>query len=172
MVVYSNELCHWAKGSTTKDHKYIKREWKNGRWVYTYPYKKSLSDRLGINQARALKSHEAEAKRYGGVSGMYERQSELYDKVLSEARTAKTIKDDLASLDKSDNLLKDVKRLSLNRKYNESIKKSKDSEKKLAETNDWIVKHYKLQRQYDVTFLGKVSDTINRGKSWIKQRVG
>lgn len=36
MVVYSDELCHWAKGSTTKNHKYIKREWKNGRWRYYY----------------------------------------------------------------------------------------------------------------------------------------
>lgn len=37
MVVYSDELCHWAKGSVGKNHKYIKREWKNGRWRYYYP---------------------------------------------------------------------------------------------------------------------------------------
>lgn len=44
MVVYSDELCHWAKGSVGKNHKYIKREWKNGRWHYYYStnYDKSL----------------------------------------------------------------------------------------------------------------------------------
>ncbi len=33
------ELTHWGikKGETREDHKYIKREWKNGRWQYTYP---------------------------------------------------------------------------------------------------------------------------------------
>lgn len=172
MIVYSDELCHWAKGSTRKDHKYLKREWKNGHWVYTYPYKKSLSDYLGINQSRALREHESQVKRYGGISGMYKRQSELYDTMLSEARTANSIKSDLASLDKSNDVLKSVKKLSLNRKYNEAVNKSKNAEQKLKETNDWIVKHYELQRKYDATFLGKVSDQINRGKSWIKQRVG
>lgn len=44
MVVYSDELCHWAKGSVGKNHKYLKREWKNGRWRYYYStnYDKSL----------------------------------------------------------------------------------------------------------------------------------
>lgn len=44
MVVYSDELCHWAKGSVGKNHKYLKREWKNGRWHYYYStnYDKSL----------------------------------------------------------------------------------------------------------------------------------
>lgn len=45
MVVYSDELCHWAKGSARKNHKYLKREWKNGRWRYWYStdYDKSIS---------------------------------------------------------------------------------------------------------------------------------
>lgn len=44
MVVYSDELCHWVKGSVGKNHKYLKREWKNGRWHYYYStnYDKSL----------------------------------------------------------------------------------------------------------------------------------
>ena len=32
-----NELCHaMRKGAQKADHKYIYREWKNGRWVYYY----------------------------------------------------------------------------------------------------------------------------------------
>lgn len=37
---YNSEyLQHWGslKGRQRKNHKYIKREWKNGRWVYYYP---------------------------------------------------------------------------------------------------------------------------------------
>lgn len=36
--VSEDELYHWGtkKGEQKKDHKYISREWKNGRWVYTY----------------------------------------------------------------------------------------------------------------------------------------
>lgn len=36
MVVYSDELCHWAKGSVGKNHKYIKREWKYNRMGSIY----------------------------------------------------------------------------------------------------------------------------------------
>ena len=43
MVVYSDELCHWAKGSVGKNHKYLKREWKNGRWKYYYSTKPDTS---------------------------------------------------------------------------------------------------------------------------------
>lgn len=39
MVVYSDELCHGIKGWTKPGHKYLKREWKNGRWRYYYSYK-------------------------------------------------------------------------------------------------------------------------------------
>ena len=33
---HSEYLMHAKKGGARKDHKYIKREWKNGRWVYYY----------------------------------------------------------------------------------------------------------------------------------------
>ena len=33
---YENHLLH-AKGKPREDHKYIKREWKKGKWQYTYP---------------------------------------------------------------------------------------------------------------------------------------
>lgn len=34
---YNGELYHAKHTWTKEDHKYIKREWKNGKWVYTYP---------------------------------------------------------------------------------------------------------------------------------------
>lgn len=37
---YENYLLH-AKGKPKLDHKYIKREWKKGKWQYTYPDEKT-----------------------------------------------------------------------------------------------------------------------------------
>lgn len=36
-LTYDRELYHWLKkGESKEDHKYVRREWKNGRWVYYY----------------------------------------------------------------------------------------------------------------------------------------
>lgn len=33
----NNQLYHWLKkGEAADEHKYIRREWRNGRWVYYY----------------------------------------------------------------------------------------------------------------------------------------
>lgn len=50
MVVYSDELCHGIRGWIKSGHKYIKREWHNGRWRYWYrqkPTTPKLSDPNG-----------------------------------------------------------------------------------------------------------------------------
>lgn len=53
---FSNQLMHYAKGSTAKDHKYIKREYRNGKWRYTYTdtskkneIQNQIQDRIGID---------------------------------------------------------------------------------------------------------------------------
>ena len=39
----TNKLYHGANtGAPRKDHKYIRREWKNGRWVYYYGEERSV----------------------------------------------------------------------------------------------------------------------------------
>ena len=35
-LVDEDELYHWARGEQSKNHKYVKREKKNGKWVYYY----------------------------------------------------------------------------------------------------------------------------------------
>ena len=60
MVVYSDELCHWAKGSVGKNHKYIKREWKNGRWRYYYPEAKIPSLGLTSREVKVGKAYTDE----------------------------------------------------------------------------------------------------------------
>ena len=50
MVVYSDELRHGIRGWIKSGHKYIKREWHNGRWRYWYrqkPTTPKLSDPNG-----------------------------------------------------------------------------------------------------------------------------
>ena len=50
MIVYSDELRHGIRGWIKSGHKYIKREWHNGRWRYWYrqkPTTPKLSDPNG-----------------------------------------------------------------------------------------------------------------------------
>ena len=173
MIVYSDELCHWAKGSVGKNHKYVKREWKKGKWVYTYPKNSSpsISERIGIKQRRELKAHEKMAKPYGGVSNMYDRQQSQYDRMVSEWQKSKEIEQDIKNLDPS-NPVDLVKKLVKKRDYEGAKFKSQLAENELKETTDWVVKHYALQRRYDATWLGHASDSINRAKSWLSQRIG
>ena len=67
-------LQHWGfkKGEERKDHKYIKREWKNGRWQYYYDNGKGshtnlklvsrVADRLGADEKTKYKNAEANKK--------------------------------------------------------------------------------------------------------------
>lgn len=42
-------------GDERENHKYVKREWKNGRWKYWY---KNAADKLGFDERKALKEKE------------------------------------------------------------------------------------------------------------------
>lgn len=56
----NGELYHWGlnKGKPREDHKYIKREWKKGKWVYTYPVdnskKKPAPPKPGLKRTNTL----------------------------------------------------------------------------------------------------------------------
>lgn len=103
----SNELYHaWLKkGETSDDHKYIRREWKNGRWVYYYEDKKGnrhdskiftkAADKVGLNVKGRM---DAAAKRISelgydpkkaivksGATGQYETSWKLAGEVTSRA---------------------------------------------------------------------------------------
>lgn len=58
-IVSTDELSHsWlTKGIQKEDHKYVKREWKNGRWVYYY--EDDLTNQKGSNY-RTKEQREAE----------------------------------------------------------------------------------------------------------------
>lgn len=53
ILTSDGELYHWlGKGKAAKEHKYIKREWKNGRWQYWCDQAQLKSDiNAGINNA-------------------------------------------------------------------------------------------------------------------------
>ena len=92
MVVYSDELCHWAKGSTTKDHKYIRREWKNGRWRYYYSKTpdKSLGGTIRRISGLDAREYADQAKRQYETKKMlsdtYERFSYSKDPLVQKYR--------------------------------------------------------------------------------------
>ena len=61
-----NELMHWGikKGEARDDHKYVKREWKNGRWVYTYPEDlKNTNNKTAFSVKDKLKQYAEGVKR-------------------------------------------------------------------------------------------------------------
>lgn len=92
MVVYSDELCHWAKGSTNKDHKYIRREWKNGRWRYYYSKTpdKSLGGTIRRISGLDAREYADQAKRQYETKKMlsdtYERFSYSKDPLVQKYR--------------------------------------------------------------------------------------
>ena len=54
----SEELVHWLKrGEQAEDHKYVKREWRNGRWQYWY-----ANDNLGNKTSNVLNSIRTNVK--------------------------------------------------------------------------------------------------------------
>ena len=55
--VSDDELMHWGikKGEARDDHKYIKREWKNGRWQYTYPNGANKTNSNNVKPANSPK---------------------------------------------------------------------------------------------------------------------
>lgn len=69
--VTDDELSHaWLKkGEQKKDHKYIKREWKNGKWRYYYDYDE-LRDALGYDELANMEKarHNYINKKYSAES--------------------------------------------------------------------------------------------------------
>lgn len=61
ILTSNGELYHAARksGWEKEDHKYIKREWKKGKWVYTYPSDAKKSQPLKKNVAEAKARRDA-----------------------------------------------------------------------------------------------------------------
>ena len=78
--VDSNELYHWfGKGESAKNHKYIKREWKQGKWKYTYPSEDTDSSKTS-NTKSAVKSHVIQKHIEVGRARLFNSRSNASDK--------------------------------------------------------------------------------------------
>lgn len=79
----NNELYHWLKkGEAAKDHKYVRREWKNGEWRYYYDNddqadkglsvkvmpKTKITSRFGLNTSADGKGTKVTTYRVGSQS--------------------------------------------------------------------------------------------------------
>lgn len=67
-LVSTDELMHYAKGAERKNHKYYKREWKNGRWQYYYSKDQYTSDKvvqmIGAGDEQKRLQKDAQEARY------------------------------------------------------------------------------------------------------------
>ena len=151
MVVYSDELCHWAKGSTTTDHKYVRREWKNGRWRYYYPEAKVPS--LGISARKKLKAYEKTAV----VTTVDDYKSKGNSISM---RTTTTVGNPKLVYEKRDKAYKDLRK----------DRSDKYAKRDFDEANQWISGHVDLQMAYNKTLLGQAEQTVKKGKRWVSEQ--
>ena len=194
MVVYSDELCHWAKGSVGKNHKYLKREWKNGRWRYYYATAKPIS--LGLDERKALKAYEKTAKVtrmdkfktkgnsiasemsiiVGNPKEVYKERDAAYRSMREASSNIKKADRDIEQYSSNPRkLLKLQERKERSQKVDDARRKKYEATqaydnaaKDYKEANDWISGHVDLQMKYNKTLLGQAEDKIKRGKAFIK----
>lgn len=177
MVVYSDELCHWAKGSVGKNHKYIKREWKNGRWRYYYSGAKLPS--LGLNARKKLKDYEKTARAeldfgtdafgtristesYGFPDDPYaemrQRQNEMHQYASKSSKLARQAEKAKSAYDKAE----------FEYEANRYAELAANSTEKWNRQVEWVSKHKELQSKYNATFLGKAENSIQKGKTFVQ----
>lgn len=99
VFVSKDDLCHkwYKKGDEADEHKYTRREWKNGRWVYYYEdgskSSTSKSTRNYITQAEAeQKRKEEEQKRKDALAKKVEKEKRAaeidagFDRLVSKGK--------------------------------------------------------------------------------------
>lgn len=87
----TNELRHWAKGSVGKNHKYISRYQKNGKWYYVYKNNKKynrIADWFGKDEYDEFQDsmrnmYEIENENKGKMSGKYAESIYRYEKAIA-----------------------------------------------------------------------------------------
>lgn len=177
MVVYSDELCHGIKGWTKPGHKYIKREWKNGRWRYYYSGAKVPS--LGLNARKELKDFEKTARAeldfgtdafgtristesYGFPDDVYadmrQRQNEMHEYASKSSKLARQAEKAKSAYDKAE----------FEYEANRYAKLAANSIEKWNRQVEWVSKHKELQSKYNATFLGKAENSIHKGKTFVQ----
>lgn len=89
MDIFEQELLHYAKGSTKKNAKYAKREFRNGRWVYYYPddIKGGKVDKNKYDYNNKKINDEMYKADYSGV-----RHDAKFTERSSEDKAGKTVK--------------------------------------------------------------------------------
>lgn len=116
-----NALTHMKKGGQKKKHKYIKREWRNGHWVYYYADKATQN-----TYERKKKQLENEIAEYDERINKYDKQIKEFDKAgrSHDAKALEYEANSKSAAEKSKKVSKYDKKLS-----NELTKVSKDSSK-------------------------------------------
>jgi hypothetical protein len=116
-----NALTHMKKGGQKKKHKYIKREWRNGHWVYYYADKATQN-----TYERKKKQLEKEIAEYDERINKYDKQIKEFDKAgrSHDAKALEYEANSKSAAEKSKKVSKYDKKLS-----NELTKVSKDSSK-------------------------------------------
>lgn len=146
-------LCHWGlkKGEEKEDHKYTKREWKNGRWVYWYDNGTGMKSTGNISQEALKRNFEQDAY----VDRLNSDKSALYPQSYDAYRTYQ--KKQKTGLD----FLKDKLGLDEYKMYKETRRNKEHSESSLKESEEnasTARKKYERARDY-IKNQSSVDDT-------------
>ena len=140
---YPTVLIH-KRGEERDNHKYVKREWKNGKWKYWY---EDVKDKLGVDERQALKRKE----------DVLERQTAIYEKSKLEKK-------------KSDIRLKyEPNSTEL---QTENKKAANDAKRTQDRMNRFKKQAQDLADEYGKTPLGKVEKAIDSGVKAVDKLLG
>ena len=153
----NNELYHW---------KYIKREWKNGRWKYYYDDREikvlgTIADKAGANVTTRYENATAELRKldydpnkamvYDGSTGKYKTSWKLIEEVTKRTRHPDKLQFAVAGGDRS-------------AEYKEHYANAM----KLADAGREYVNAYV---DYNNHPISKIHKFTSSGKAWVKKLV-
>ena len=165
-----DELMHWGikKGEAKKDHKYIRRYWKNNRWVYVYDDGKGGKRDLKMLTKVADLAGADEKERLRRSKKNYLRETGNSDSIRTANFRTLAMYYNRNSANKR---VKDMELQAVRGYINPKYAKAKQEEK---ESRTLFNKAYlakdqyeRSKKAYDKTIIGFSENTINKGKNFI-----
>lgn len=172
-------LYHWLKkGEQKEDHKYIRREWKNGRWVYYYADKQGnrkdmrgltkLADWAGADEKTKLSKSKAKYLRDTGMKTIQGADTK-YALTLAARQSSRENEKRTNNYRTSDDLDMRVRKGKKNREAQLESKRLDSDIKRLSESK---YDYGKSKADYDKTLMGVSERVINTGKNVVDKLFG
>ena len=165
-----DELMHWGikKGEAKKDHKYIRRYWKNNRWVYVYDDGKGGKRDLKMLTKVADLAGADEKEKLRRSKENYLRETGNSDSIRTANFRTSAMRYNRDSTSKT---VKDMELQAVRGYTNPNYAKAKQEEKKARTSFNkaYLAKdqYERSKKAYGKTIMGFSENMINKGKNFI-----